>query len=254
VAQRLRDTAALITGASSGIGRATALALAREGAAVALVARRRDRLRELAAQIEREGRRALSIEADITEHAQAAGAVDRAVEVLGRLDVVVNSAGLMLNGLAESAPLEEWDRMVSLNVLGLLYVSHAALPHLLRSAEEPPRHVADLINISSIAGRKANAGSGVYNLTKFGIGAFSESLRQEVTGRNVRVSVVEPGAVATELFDHNRPEIQEMMARRLGDFERLGADDIAEAIEYIVTRPRRVAVNELLIRPTGQVL
>lgn len=144
--------------------------------------------------------------------------------------------------------------MVSLNVLGLLYVSYAALPHLLRSAEQPPRQVADLVNISSIAGRKANAGSGVYNLTKFGVGAFSESLRQEVTSRHVRVSVIEPGAVSTELFEHNRPEVQEMMARRLADFERLQASDIAEAIAYVVTRPRHVAVNEVLIRPTGQVL
>jgi NADP-dependent 3-hydroxy acid dehydrogenase YdfG len=254
VAQRLRGTAALITGASSGIGCATARALAGEGAEVALVARRGDRLRELAAQLRRDGRRALAVEADVTERAQASAAVQRAVEGLGRLDLVVNSAGLMLNGPVENAPLEEWDRMVALNVLGLLYVSHAALPHLLRCAERPPRRVSDLINISSIAGRKANLGSGVYNLTKFGLGAFSESLRQEVTNRNVRVAVIEPGAVATELFDHNRPEIQEMMAQRLADFERLQAADIADAITYVVTRPRHVAVNELLVRPTGQVL
>jgi NADP-dependent 3-hydroxy acid dehydrogenase YdfG len=248
----LRNAAALVTGASSGIGRATALALARQGAAVALVARRGDRLRELAEEIGDEA--ALIIEADITEKDAATTAVEHAVSEFGRLDIVVNSAGLMLNGPAEEAPLEEWERMVSLNVLGLLYVSYAALPHLLRGAEQPPRRVADLVNISSIAGRKANAGSGVYNLTKFGVGAFSESLRQEVTSRHVRVSVIEPGAVSTELFEHNRPEVQEMMARRLADFERLQASDIAQAIEYVVTRPRHVAVNEVLIRPTGQVL
>jgi NADP-dependent 3-hydroxy acid dehydrogenase YdfG len=112
--------------------------------------------------------------------------------------------------------------------------------------------VADLVNISSVAGRVARAGSGVYNLTKFGVGAFSESLRQEVTERHVRVSVVEPGAVATELPSHNREEIREQISRTFGDVERLEAEDIADAISYIVTRPRRVAVNELLIRPTEQ--
>jgi NADP-dependent 3-hydroxy acid dehydrogenase YdfG len=250
----LTGTAALITGASSGIGRATARALARQGAAVALVARRSDRLQELALEIGRAGAPAVAIEADITDRAQAFGAVARASAELGRLDIVVNNAGLMLNGPVEGAPVEEWDRMVSLNVRGLLYIAHGALPHLLRSAERQPRQVADLVNLSSIAGRKANAGSAVYNLTKFGVGAFSESLRQEVTERHVRVSVIEPGATVTELFDHNRPEIQAMMSRRLADFERLEAQDIADAIEYVVTRPRRTAVNEVLIRPTGQVL
>jgi NADP-dependent 3-hydroxy acid dehydrogenase YdfG len=248
----LDDTVALVTGASSGIGRETARLLASRGAAVGLLARRREPMERLATEIEHEGGRALVIEGDVTDRAQATGAVARAAEHFGRLDTVVNAAGVMLNGPVEDAPVDEWERMVSLNVLGLLYVSHAALPHLLQAAQSPPRQVADLVNISSIAGRKANVGSGVYNLTKFGVGAFSESLRQEVTGRHVRISLVEPGAVKTELFEHNRPEIQEMMAQRLADFERLEAQDIAEGIEYIVTRPRRVTVNEILIRPTEQ--
>jgi NADP-dependent 3-hydroxy acid dehydrogenase YdfG len=158
----------------------------------------------------------------------------------------------MLLGPIEGAPTEEWDRMIDLNLKGLLYVAHAALPHLLAAAELEPRHVADIVNISSVAGRVARSNSGVYNLTKFGVGAFSESLRQEVTGRHVRVSLVEPGAVDTELPDHNRPEIRELIERRFGDIERLQAEDIADAIAYIVTRPRRSAVNELLIRPTEQ--
>ena len=142
--------------------------------------------------------------------------------------------------------------MIALNLQGLLYCSHAALPHLLSAAESSPRGVADLINISSVAGRVARMGSGVYNLTKWGVGAFSESLRQEVTKRNVRVSLVEPGAVDTELTDHLRPEIRELAKKRFEGVEKLAASDIADAIEFIVTRPRRVAINELLVRPTDQ--
>jgi NADP-dependent 3-hydroxy acid dehydrogenase YdfG len=148
--------------------------------------------------------------------------------------------------------LTEWQRMVDLNVLGLLYCAHAALPHLLRAAQDGPRQVADMVNISSVAGRVPRSGSGVYNLTKHGVGAFSESLRQEVTKRHVRVSLVEPGAVSTELAGHNRPEVQESLRQRFGTIQRMAAEDIADAIAYIVTRPRHVAVNEMLIRPTEQ--
>jgi NADP-dependent 3-hydroxy acid dehydrogenase YdfG len=196
--------------------------------------------------------RALAIEVDITERPQAARAVERAVAELGRLDTVVNAAGVMLNGPIVDAPIEEWDRMVALNVNGLLYVAHAALAHLLRAAESEPRRVADMVNISSIAGRFANRGAGVYNATKFGVNAFSESLRQEVTTRHVRVSVVEPGVVKTELFGHQRPETQERYEQLFASVERLEPGDIAEAIAYIVTRPPRVAVNEMLIRPSDQ--
>jgi NADP-dependent 3-hydroxy acid dehydrogenase YdfG len=250
----LSGTAALVTGASSGIGAATARALGAQGAAVALVARRKQRLDELAAEIKKGGGRTLVLETDVTDAGQATAAVETAVRELGRLDILVNNAGVMLLGPIEDAPVEEWERMVHLNVLGLLYMAHAALPHLLRAAEEGPRRVADLVNISSVAGRAARRGSGVYNLTKFGVGAFSESLRQEVTGRHVRISLVEPGAVATELTDHLRPEIQEQTKQRFANVERLEADDIADAITFIVTRPRRVAINELLVRPTEQEL
>ncbi|MCK9898312.1 SDR family NAD(P)-dependent oxidoreductase [Frankia sp. AgB32] len=252
MAETLTGTVALVTGASSGIGEATGLELARQGAAVALVARRGDRLADLAAKIEAEGGRALAVTADISDQRQAIDAVERTVAELGRLDTVVNNAGVMLLGPILDAPTEEWDRMISINLQGLLYVSHAALPHLVTAAESGPRQVADLVNISSVAGRRANTGSGVYNLTKFGVGAFTESLRQEVTERHVRVSVVEPGAVTTELTDHLRPEIRAFAQQTLGQVENLIAEDIADGIAYIVTRPRRVAVNELLIRPTEQ--
>jgi NADP-dependent 3-hydroxy acid dehydrogenase YdfG len=243
---------ALVTGASSGIGQATAAALAGRGATVALVARRTDRLEELAASITEDGGTALTITADVTDQQQAAQAVATAVEQLGRLDIVVNNAGVMLLGPAVGAPLEEWDRMVDLNVKGLLYVAHAAVPHLLSAAEGDPRQVADLVNISSVAGRVARSGSGVYNATKHAVGAFSESLRQELASRHVRVSLVEPGVVATELGSHNRAEIQEAMKQRFGGVERMVPEDIAETIEFIVTRPRHVAVNEVLVRPTNQ--
>ncbi|HEV2451384.1 MAG TPA: SDR family NAD(P)-dependent oxidoreductase [Streptosporangiaceae bacterium] len=246
----LNGTVALVTGASSGIGAAAAAALAARGAAVALAARRKDRLETLAAEIREQGGTALVLECDITDQPQAAGAVERTVAELGRLDTLVNNAGVMLLGPVAGAPLSEWQRMVDLNVLGLLYCTHAALPHLLRAAGNGPRHVADLVNLSSVAGRFARLGNGVYSLTKHGVGAFSESLRQELASRYVRVSLIEPGATATELASHNRPEILQGIRSQFG--QRMEATDIADAITYIVTRPRHVAANEILIRPTEQ--
>jgi NADP-dependent 3-hydroxy acid dehydrogenase YdfG len=248
--QVLDGTVALVTGASSGIGEAAARVLAAQGASVALAARRKDRLDSLAAEIRDQGGTALVLESDITDEAEATGAVERTVAELGRLDTLVNNAGVMLLGPAVDAPLSEWQRMVDLNVLGLLYCSHAALPHLLRAAGDGPRQVADMVNISSVAGRVARNGNGVYSLTKHGVGAFSESLRQELAKRYVRVSLVEPGATATELASHNRPEVLDAMRGQFGQV--MEAADIADAIRYIVTRPRHVAVNEMLIRPTEQ--
>jgi NADP-dependent 3-hydroxy acid dehydrogenase YdfG len=251
-ARDLDQTVALVTGASSGIGQAAARALAERGAAVALVARRGDRLEKLGGEIADSGGTALPIEADVSDREQAAKAVAHAVDELGRLDVLVNNAGVMLLGPVVDAPLEEWERMVEVNLLGLLYTSHAALPHLLKAAEDEPRRVADLVNISSVAGRIARKGSGVYNATKHGVGAFSESLRQEVSGRHLRISLVEPGAVATELQSHNRPEVRDQIEKRFEDMDILQAEDIADAIAYVVTRPRHVAINEVLVRPTQQ--
>jgi NADP-dependent 3-hydroxy acid dehydrogenase YdfG len=249
---RLQSTVAIVTGASSGIGEATALALAAEGATVAIVARRADRLEGLAGRIAEAGPQPLVIAADLTDPAQPQRVVDEVVGGAGRLDILVNNAGVMLLGPVLGAPLEEWERMLDTNIRALLRCAHAALPHLLAAAEQGARNVADMVNISSVAGRVANNGSGVYNLTKFGVGAFSESLRQEVTRRHVRVGLIEPGAVATELASHNRPEIREAITRRFGDIERLHSEQIADAILYMVTRERSVAVNEMLIRPTEQ--
>jgi NADP-dependent 3-hydroxy acid dehydrogenase YdfG len=248
----LEGTVALVTGASSGIGAAAAASLAARGAAVAIAARRKDRLEALAEDLRKRDATVLVLESDVTDEQQAIDAVGRTVAELGRLDTLINNAGVMLLGPVEGAPVAEWQQMVGLNVLGLLYCAHAALPHLLAAAEDGPRRVADMVNISSVAGRVPRLGSGVYNLTKHGVGAFSESLRQEVTKRHVRVSLVEPGATSTELAGHNRPEVLETLATRFAGMQRMEAQDIADAITYIVTRPRHVAVNEILIRPTEQ--
>jgi NADP-dependent 3-hydroxy acid dehydrogenase YdfG len=246
----LAGTVALVTGASSGIGAATAASLSRHGVAVAMAARRKDRLEALATQIRDQGGQALVLESDITDERQAVEAVEGTVSALGRLDILINNAGVMLLGPASEAPVSEWQQMIHLNVLGLLYCAHAALPHLIRAAGDSPRQVADMVNISSVAGRVARNGNGVYSLTKHGVGAFSESMRQELASRYVRVSLVEPGATATELAGHNRPEVLESMRNQFG--QRMEASDIADAITFIVTRPRHVAVNEILIRPTEQ--
>jgi NADP-dependent 3-hydroxy acid dehydrogenase YdfG len=254
MAGKLDGTTAVVTGASSGIGAATALELSALGAGVVLIARRADRLDALVAKIRADGGQALAVAADITDREQAQGAIEAGAGAFGhdRIDILVNNAGLMLTGPAVGAPLEEWQRMIDLNLSALFTCTHAALPHLLRAAESGPRRVADLVNISSIAGRQVRKGSGAYNATKFGLGAFSEALRQEVTGRFLRVSLIEPGAVDTELRDHMRPESRAASLARMEGVEVLQAADIAEAVGYIATRARHVAVNEMLIRPTMQ--
>jgi NADP-dependent 3-hydroxy acid dehydrogenase YdfG len=253
MASKLTGTVALVTGASSGIGEATARQLAELGASVALVARRKDRLDALAAEIGKAGGTALVLEADITDRTQAEAAVEQTVEHFGRLDTLVNNAGLMLLGPVVGADAEEWERMIAVNVQGLLYTTRAALPHLLKAAEDGTRRVADIVNISSVAGRVAWNGYGVYNLTKFGVNGFTESLRQEVTQRHVRVGVLEPGGVNTELDSHNKPEIQgEMIQPFLDTTEILAPEDIADGVTYMVTRPRHASIAELWIMPTDQ--
>lgn len=241
---------ALITGASSGIGAATARTLAAHGAAVALGARRTDRLDELVAELEGEGARALAIELDVTNEASCRAGVDTVARELGSLDVVVNNAGLMLLGPIVDADTTDWQRMIATNVLGLMYITHAALPHLL---DKDGGRVGDIINMSSVAGRSASQGSGVYNASKWAVNAFSESLRQELIGRGVRVSLVEPGAVATELTDHiTNPRAKDAAEGFYRSMRNLEAADIAQAVLYIVSQPGHVAINEILIRPTEQ--
>jgi NADP-dependent 3-hydroxy acid dehydrogenase YdfG len=244
----LSGRVAAITGASSGIGEATAQMLADAGAAVSLAARRADRIKELAEKIEAGGGRALAIETDVGDEAQANAFVRDTKEELGRLDVLVNNAGLMLLGPVIGADTEEWRRMVEVNLLGLLYCTHAALPIM---GEQGSGHI---VNVSSVAGRFANFGSAVYNLTKFGVNAFSEALRQEVAAASVKVTVIEPGFVATELQGHNtHPMVIEAidnMRKEIG--KPLDPEDIARSILYAVGEPEHVAVNEVLVRPAGQ--
>jgi NADP-dependent 3-hydroxy acid dehydrogenase YdfG len=241
---------AVITGASSGIGEATAVALAREGASVALGARRRDRLDDVVSSINGDGGRASAYEVDVGDEPAARSFVDRAAGEMGGVDILVNNAGVMLLGPVEGADVDEWRRMIDVNLLGLLYCTHAALPIM---REGGGGHV---INVSSVAGRNANFGSGVYNLTKFGVVAFSESLRQEavVSKSGVRVTCVEPGFVGTELQGHNEnPAVVDNIEKMRGQIgEVLTAEDIANAIVYAVSQPDRVGINEMLIRPQGQ--
>jgi NADP-dependent 3-hydroxy acid dehydrogenase YdfG len=248
VSGKLDGKVALITGASAGIGEATAVALAREGAAVALGARRVDRLESLRDRIESDGGRAAAIEVDVGDESSARAFVEGARDQLGGVDILVNNAGVMLLGPVTGADTDEWRTMVDVNVLGLLYCTHAALPGMVHQGS------GHIVNLSSVAGRHANLGSAVYNFTKFGVTGFSEALRQEALHAGIRVTIIEPGYVETELQGHNKNPIvleqMEKMRAQIGD--PLQAEDIAEGIAYAVTRPPHVSINEVLIRPTRQ--
>ncbi|OBA80800.1 oxidoreductase [Mycobacterium sp. 1164966.3] len=248
----LADTAALVTGASSGIGAATAKALAAQGAAVALLARRADRLQDLLAEVESSGGTALVVPADVTDSGEVSQAVQHAVGELGRLDIVVNNAGVMHSGPSAEAVLQDWDDMVAVNVHGVLYATRAALPHLIDAAADSPRGVADLVTIGSTGGWVARPDTAVYSLTKFGVNAFSEGLRQELLGKRVRVGVVSPGTVDTEIFDHLAAPAREAFKQRTAGMVKLRPEDIADAVLYMVTRDRRVAVNHMLVRAAEQ--
>ena len=248
----LAGTAALVTGASSGIGAATAEALAAEGAAVALLARRADRLADLKSEIESAGGTALLVAADVTDPEDVSTAVHRAVAEFGRLDTLVNNAGVMRSGPAAEASLRDWDDMVSVNVQGVLYATRAAMPHLIDAASRSTRGVADVVNIGSTGGWVARPNTAVYSLTKFGVNAFSEGIRQEVLGKRVRVGVVSPGTVDTEIFSHLAAPSREAIERQTAGMVKLRPEDIADAVLYMVTRDRRVAVNHMLVRAAEQ--
>jgi len=241
----LEGRVAAVTGASSGIGEATARALSTAGASVALGARRAGRLEAIAQSLDGP---VLVREVDVAEEEQARAFVQAAHDELGGLQILVNNAGVMLLGPVADADIEDWRRMIAVNLLGLLYCTHAALPLLGEGGG------GDIVNVSSVAGRRADAGAAVYNMTKFGVHAFSEALRQEALHQDIRVTTVAPGFVETELQGHNtNPLVRQVMARsreQIGQV--LDADDIAEAILHAVTRPPHVCVNEVVVRPTRQ--
>jgi NADP-dependent 3-hydroxy acid dehydrogenase YdfG len=243
--QPLEGRVAAITGASSGIGEATAVALSRAGASVALGARRRDRLDEIAARLE--GPSSVH-EVDVSDEEQARGFVAAAHREHGRLDALVNNAGLMLLGPVDGADVSEWRRMLEVNLWGLLICTHAALPLLAESGG------GDIVNVSSVSGRRADAGAAVYNMTKFGVHAFSEALRQEALHAGVRVTTVAPGFVETELQGHNvNPVVLRALERSREEIgEVLRPEDIADAIVYTLSRPPHVCLNEVVVRPTRQ--
>jgi NADP-dependent 3-hydroxy acid dehydrogenase YdfG len=251
--RKLSNTVAIVTGASSGIGQATARQLAANGATVAVFARRKDRLDALVADIERAGGTGLALAVDITDRGQAERAIATVMERLGRIDILINCAGLMLLGPVLGADIDEWERMIDVNQKGLLFLTNAALPHLIRAAEDELRKVADIVNVSSIAGRQAWANYAAYNMTKFGVNGFTEALRQEVTQKHVRVGVLEAGAVATELVSHNSDSVQDLIAAAKTIPEPLQPEDIAESIVFMVTRARRSSIAELWAMPTSQV-
>lgn len=244
---KLTGKVAIITGASSGIGEATAIALAAEGAKVAIAARRYERLEALAKHIETSGGKALPILTDITDETQVRNLVQKTHSELGRVDILVNNAGIALTGNIDGGNPSDWRRMVDLNVLGLLYATHAVLP-LLKAQKS-----GHIVNVSSVAGRTARAGVGVYNATKWGVNAISESLRLEVYKDNIRVTIVEPGLVATEINNYiTDPVAKQVSAERRKTITPLQSEDIANAIAYAVTQPPHVNVNEILIRPIEQ--
>ncbi|MEU6328263.1 SDR family NAD(P)-dependent oxidoreductase [Streptomyces sp. NPDC047049] len=245
----LSGSVALVTGASSGIGAAAALALAREGASLALVARRRERLEHLTRTIGERGGASLALTADLGDAGQARRVVEETVGHFGRLDVLLNNAGFGARGAVEDSDPEDWDRMVGLNFTAVLRMSHAALPHLLRAAHEGPRGVADLVTVSSVAGRVPRRDNSVYSATKHAVCSFSEALRQEVTGRQVRVGLVEPGMTSTEM---TRGGSQAASAHGMPQESWLHAEDIARVITFMVTQPPHMAVNEIVVRPTAQ--
>ncbi|MGJ0120384.1 SDR family oxidoreductase [Williamsia sp. MIQD14] len=244
---RLQDTIAVVTGASSGIGEATARALAAEGATVVVLARRRDRLDEVVTAIGSDGGTAHAHEVDVTDASAVAEVMASIAERFGRIDILVTNAGFLANSLARDADLDDWHRMLDVNIGGVLNATHAALPHV-KAAVGGVRGVADIVTVSSLAGRRVpTAESNVYSATKHAVNAFSEALRRELVAARVRVGVVEPGVVRSEMTTGGGKGAPDATT---GD--PLRADDIADAIVYMVTRPDHAAVNEILIRPTEQ--
>ncbi len=246
MSQNLAGKVAIVTGASSGIGEATTRAFVGRGMKVAAVARRHERLQDLALGALGPGE-VWPVEADVSDEAEVNRVAAETAKRWGRVDVLIANAGVMLLGPILDANTDEWRTMMNVNVLGVMYCVHAVLPIMTRQKR------GDIITISSVAGRVARANNGVYAATKFAVRAFSESLRQEGAKKNIRVTTIEPGAVATELTEHiGNAEAKEWAQQFYGSMEILKSEDIAEAVLYALEQPPYADVNEILIRPTEQ--
>jgi NADP-dependent 3-hydroxy acid dehydrogenase YdfG len=244
----IKDKVVVITGASSGLGEATARLLSSQGAVVVLGARRIDRIDELAAAIVASGATALAIKTDVTDAAQVRHLVDTAVATYGRIDVMINNAGLMPHSLLERGKLDDWNRMIDVNLKGVLYGIAAALPHM------KARKSGHIINVSSVAGHKVRPGSAVYAATKTAVRVISEGLRQEVKPYNIRTTIVSPGAIATELPDS---VTEADVAKGIHEFYEqfaIPAESFARVVAFAMSQPDDVDVNEVLFRPTSQEL
>ncbi len=236
----------VITGASSGLGEASARLLSAQGARVVLGARREDRLNSLVKELTGSGGAALAVATDVTRCAEVKRLVDTAVAAYGRIDVMINNAGLMPQSFLERLRIDEWDRMIDVNIKGVLYGIAAALPHM---KQQKAGHI---INVSSVAGHKVRPGSAVYAATKHAVRALSEGLRQEVKPYNIRTTVISPGAVATELPDSvTDPEAAERLHKFYAETA-IPADSFARAVAFAINQPEDVDINEILFRPTRQ--
>ncbi|HEX3082637.1 MAG TPA: SDR family NAD(P)-dependent oxidoreductase [Candidatus Saccharimonadia bacterium] len=247
MAKPIEDKVVIITGATSGIGEATARLLAAEGARVVLAGRRDDRLNALEEEIKDGGGVALAVPTDVSKQASAQALIDATIEEFGRIDILFNNAGVMLLGPVLDADTTDWQRMIDTNLYGLIWCTHAALPHMVKQGG------GHIVQTSSVAGRIARGGSAVYNLTKWGVNGFTEGLRQELVAHKIRTTLIEPGAVATELRDHiTHKDAKQRAVEFANSMRQLQSEDIAAAVLYAVTQPDHVDVNEILIRPTDQ--
>jgi len=238
---------AIVTGASSGIGYATALTLAKEGAKVAIGARRTDRLDKLQNEITQDGNEVLSQKLDVTKKSDCDSFVNATIKKWGQIDILVNNAGLMPLGFVKNAKVDEWERMIDVNIKGVLYCTAATIPHMISQKS------GHIVNISSVAGRIVFPAGSVYCATKFAVTAFSEGLRQELSKKhNIRVTIIEPGVVETELTNTITDKTLEGFVKYAKEMQSLKAGDIANAIKFAVNSPSHMNVNEILIRPTEQ--
>jgi NADP-dependent 3-hydroxy acid dehydrogenase YdfG len=246
MSNNIESKVVVITGASSGLGEATARLLSAEGATVVLGARRADRIEALAQELTRDGGKALAVTTDVTDLAQVKNLVDAAVRSYGRVDVMINNAGLMPQAPLERLQVDQWDRMIDVNIKGVLYGIAAALPHMKQ------RKSGHFINVSSVAGHRVGPGTAVYAATKHAVLALSEGLRQEVKPYNIRTTVVSPGAVATELPDSVTDSATAARVKKFYDEFAIPADSFARAVAFAMGQPDDVDINEILFRPTKQ--